>query len=316
MSISSSSAFECVDKNEIRAPSAVKTEAQNQFQRESQCIRKISESILHRFIVAALFYSTYFIVPKKGGGLRPILDLRVLNQALNKLPFNTETLHQMHPAPGVVCSGRPEGHVLQCLDPSSTQAVPTVCVRGSDMAVRVLPFRAVSVPPCLYEGRGGHPCPVMGSGHQDPPSRWLAHHGPVSGTVVWSQGPGAPGPQPVGALGQLGKAQALPCAENLFSQYGVRLGEYDGASHHRACPVRAELAEFIQRHDGGTTETFSEAPGAYGIRSHSRAARVASYETTSALVTLPSPEMGMSPLVEPLVRPCLSMGRGALRTSV
>ncbi len=33
------------------------------------------------------FYSPYVIVPKKGGGLRPILDLRVLNQALHKLPF-------------------------------------------------------------------------------------------------------------------------------------------------------------------------------------------------------------------------------------
>ncbi|XP_051551621.1 uncharacterized protein LOC127439454 isoform X1 [Myxocyprinus asiaticus] len=33
------------------------------------------------------FYSPYFIVPKKGGGLQPILDLRVLNQALHRLPF-------------------------------------------------------------------------------------------------------------------------------------------------------------------------------------------------------------------------------------
>ncbi len=33
------------------------------------------------------FYSPYFIVPKKGGDLRSILDLRVLNRALHKLPF-------------------------------------------------------------------------------------------------------------------------------------------------------------------------------------------------------------------------------------
>ncbi len=34
------------------------------------------------------FYSPYFIVPKKGGGLRPILDLWVLNRAIhNKLQF-------------------------------------------------------------------------------------------------------------------------------------------------------------------------------------------------------------------------------------
>ena len=37
------------------------------------------------------FYSPYFIVPKKGGGLRPILDLRVLNRALHRLPFKMLT---------------------------------------------------------------------------------------------------------------------------------------------------------------------------------------------------------------------------------
>jgi hypothetical protein len=37
------------------------------------------------------FYSPYFIVPKKGGGLRPILDLRVFNRALLKLPFKMLT---------------------------------------------------------------------------------------------------------------------------------------------------------------------------------------------------------------------------------
>ncbi len=36
-------------------------------------------------------FSPYFIVPKKGGGLRPILDLRVLNRALHKLPFKMLT---------------------------------------------------------------------------------------------------------------------------------------------------------------------------------------------------------------------------------
>ncbi len=37
------------------------------------------------------FYSPYFIVPRKRGGLRPILDLRVLNRALHKLPFKMRT---------------------------------------------------------------------------------------------------------------------------------------------------------------------------------------------------------------------------------
>ncbi len=40
------------------------------------------------------FYSSYFIVPKKGGGLQPILDLQTLNWALHKLPF--KMLMQKH----------------------------------------------------------------------------------------------------------------------------------------------------------------------------------------------------------------------------
>ncbi len=41
------------------------------------------------------FYSRYFIVPKKDGGLRPILDLRVLNVSVLKLKFKMLTLRQI-----------------------------------------------------------------------------------------------------------------------------------------------------------------------------------------------------------------------------
>ncbi len=213
---------------------------------------------------------------------------------------------QMHSAPGLVCSDRPEGCLLSRFDPSATQTVSTVCLRRSGMAVQGPPLRALPVSPCVYEGCRGRPYPVTGSGRQDPQL-----------------------PQPVGASGQLGKEQALPCAENLFSRCGVRLGEYDGTPHGGTCPSSAELPEFLQRQECGTTETVSVAPGAYGIRSCSHAARIASYETTSALATLPGPEVGMaprytasrylpavSPLPQPLDRPCLSTGRGAPRTSV
>ncbi len=200
----------------------------------------------------------------------------------------------------------------------------------SAMAVQGPPLRALPVSPCAHEGCRGCPYPVTGSGRQDPQlPRRLAYSSPIQRAVGWSQGLGAPAPQPVGASGQLGKEQALPCAENLFSRCGVRLGEYDGTPHGGTCPSSAELPEFLQRQECGTTETVSEAPGAYGIRSCSHAARIASYETTSALATLPGPEVGMaprytasrylpavSPLPQPLDRPCLSMGRGAPRTSV
>ncbi len=41
------------------------------------------------------FYSRYFIDPKKDGGLRPILDLRVLNVSILKLKFKMLTLRQI-----------------------------------------------------------------------------------------------------------------------------------------------------------------------------------------------------------------------------
>ncbi len=172
----------------------------------------------------------------------------------------------------------------------------------------------------------GSPC-LSGRDPQLP--RRLAYPSPIQRAVGRLQGLGAPAPQPVGASGQLGKEQALPCAENLFSWCGVRLGEYDGTPHGGTYPSSAELPEFLQRQECGTTETVSEAPGAYGIRSCSHAAGIASYETTSALATLPGPKVGMapwytvsrylpavSPLPQPLDRPCLSTGRGAPRTSV
>ncbi len=136
-------------------------------------------------------------------------------------------------------------------------------------------------------------------------------------------------PQPVGASIQLGKEQALPCAENLVSQCGVRLCEYDSLPHGRARPSSTDLPEFLKRHECGSTETVSEAPGSYGIRSCSHADLIASNETTSALATLPSPKMGMVPrytsskhhsglslLPQPLDGPRLSSGLGAPRTSV
>ncbi len=259
------------------------------------------------------FYSPYFIVPKKGGGLRPFLDLRVLNRALHKLPFKMLTHRRM-----IKCIQSQdwfaaiEGRLLSRFDPSATQTVSTVCIRKSGMAVQSPPLRALPVSPCVHEGCRGRPYPVTGSGRQDPQlPRRLAYSSPIQRAVGRSQGLGAPAPQPVGASGQLGKEQALPCAENLFSRCGVRLGEYDGTPHGGTCPSSAELPEFLQRQECGTTETVSEAPGAYAIRSCSHAARIASYETTSALATLPSPEVGMAPRYT-----CLSTGRGAPRTSV
>ncbi len=215
------------------------------------------------------FCCPYFIVPKKGSGLQPILDLRILNQALHKLPFRMLMHLSMHLSFRLVCSNRPRPEVclLPCLDPPSTQTVSPLCIRRASIPVQGPPLRAIPVASCLHQGRRGSPCPVKGSRHScSQLPRRLAHTGPVSSTVVRTQGYGAQSPQPVGALGQLGKEQTLPCTEDLFSRHGVGLGQPHSTSLNRGCSVNAELPGVFPAQEGGSTETLSEAPGAYGIR--------------------------------------------------
>ncbi len=123
--------------------------------------------------------------------------------------------------------------------------------KGRAWQYRVLPFGLSLSPRVFTKVAEGALAPLQEVG-----IRILncLEHGPLARTVVRSQGPGASAPQPVGASGQLGKKQALPCAENLFSWCGVRLGEYDGAPHGRARPIRAELPEFFQRQGCGSAE--------------------------------------------------------------
>ncbi len=144
-----------------------------------------------------------------------------------------------------------------------------------------------------------------------------------------TQGHGALAPQPVGPSGQLGKEQTLPGAEDLFYRYGVRLGQSDSAPHAGTRSVGVELLEYIQEQDGGSTETVSEAPGAYGGCGGGHATGAAPYENASTLAPWPSPEVGVAerhaegpshsslpPNFHPVVRPFISSGRSAPGTGL
>ncbi|KAL0173587.1 hypothetical protein M9458_029555, partial [Cirrhinus mrigala] len=78
-------------------------------------------------------YSPYFIVPMKDGGLRPILDLRVLNWALHRLPFKMLMQKQ-------VCPDRPEGHVLSCFNLTGVLSL-LPCVSTEVMEADLVPLR-------------------------------------------------------------------------------------------------------------------------------------------------------------------------------
>ncbi len=55
---------------------------------------------------------------------------------------DAETHFWMRPSPRLVCSDRPEGRVLSCLDPPATQAIPAFRVRGTDVSVQGPALRA------------------------------------------------------------------------------------------------------------------------------------------------------------------------------
>ncbi len=79
-------------------------------ERNASVLREEIHNLLAKHAVEAVpltdrescFYSRYFLVPKKDGGLRPILDLRTLNCALSNRSFKMITLRQIlsHIRPG------------------------------------------------------------------------------------------------------------------------------------------------------------------------------------------------------------------------
>ncbi|KAL0149156.1 hypothetical protein M9458_055588, partial [Cirrhinus mrigala] len=58
-------------------------------------LRKEAIEVVPPHVRESGFYSRYFIVPKKDGGLRPIIDLRRLNRSVMKLKFKMLTVKQV-----------------------------------------------------------------------------------------------------------------------------------------------------------------------------------------------------------------------------
>lgn len=77
------------------------------------------------------FYRLYFIVPKKSSGLRPILDLRVLNHAILKIPFRMIT---------------PKS-IFQCIRPQD--CVAAIDLKTHTFYVSILPHYS----PFAFEGK-------------------------------------------------------------------------------------------------------------------------------------------------------------------
>ncbi len=209
-------------------------------------------------------------MPKKGGGLQPIqLDLPTLNQSLHKQSFKMlkpkRIFECIHPRDWFAAVDLKDVYFHVSILPRH-RPVLRFAFEGRAYQYKVLPFglslssQAAIVP--LRE------CDVRILSYLDD---WLIlalsrdqlcehrdmvlHHLSLLGLRInWE------------------KSKFCPCAEDLFSRYGVGLGQPDSVTQRGVRPVSVELPEFVQRQDSGPTETFSEAPGAYGICSRSNAA--------------------------------------------
>ncbi len=97
------------------------------------------------------FYSWYFIVPKKDGGLRPILDLRLLNRSVMRLKFKMLTVKQ------VVSQIRSEDWFVTIdlkdayFHPSQSQEVPEVCVQEQSLPISGFSLRPSNLTPYFHE---------------------------------------------------------------------------------------------------------------------------------------------------------------------
>ncbi len=271
------------------------------------------------------FYSPYFIIPKKRGGLRPILDLQVLNRALHKLPFKMRTRMRI-----IKCIQSHDW--FAAIDLKDAYFHVSILLRhrpflrfafeGRAWQYRVLPFGLSLSPRVFTKVVEGVLTPLREVG-----VRILNY---LDDWLILAQSREQLGdPRDLVLRVNWEKSKLSPVQRIYF--LGVELDSVSmmaRLTEERAQAVLNCLSSFRGR-NVVPVETVSEAPGAYGIRSCSHAARIASYETTSALATLPGPEVSMapqytasgyhpavSPRPQPLDGPCLSTGWGAPRTSV
>ncbi len=234
------------------------------------------------------FYSRYFLVPKKDGGLRPILDLRRLNHALMRRLFRMITLKQ-------ILSQIRTGDWFCSLDLKDAyfhiQIAPhhrrflRFAFEGVGLPVHGPTLWAVSGPPYFYEvhGRGSFPSETDGNPHSQLPQR-LAHSGPVRGGTTFTQNPH---PQPLrapGAQGQFRQKRTVSQPTSIVPGYSSGLSSHESGDSARTRSGHSETRGHFQERHRSPTQSVSENAGPYGRSIASVTAGPAPYAPPSTLV--------------------------------
>ncbi len=238
--------------------------------------------------------------PRKAVGVRPILDLRVLNRALPTpvQDVDAETHFSMH---------RPFDWVRKRFDLKDAYFMSQSSL-DTDRSFSALRSKDEHI--STKSSPSGYPCRLVSftkvveaalvplresrHSHSQLPRRLLIL-AQSRALLCEHRDNGAWPPQPVGASGQLGKEQTLPCAEDSLSRHGV--GLRSTSQHVSQWSVPQSMLNCLESSSARGAvplKHFQRLLGHMAIHSRCHAARIASYETASALASRPGPEMGMA----------------------
>ncbi len=234
------------------------------------------------------FYSRYFLVPKKDGGLRPILDLRRLNHALMRRPFRMITLKQILSQIRTgdwFCSLDLKDAYFHIQIAPPSQTILEIRLRGSGLPVHGPTLWAVSGPPYFYEvhGCGSFPSETDGNPHSQLPRR-LAHSGPVRGGTTFTQNPH---PQPLrapGAQGQFRQKRTVSQPTSIVPGYSSGLSSHESGDSARTRSGHSETRGHLQERHRSPTQSVSENAGPHGRSIASVTAGPAPHAPPSTLV--------------------------------
>ncbi len=224
------------------------------------------------------FYSRYFLVPKKDGGLRPILDLRRLNHTLMRRPFRMITLKQ-------ILSQIRTGDWFCSLDLKDAYFHIQIATHHRRFLRFAFEGVDVSGPPYFYEvhGRGSFPSETDGNPHSQLPRR-LAHSGPVRGGTTFTQNPH---PQPLrapGAQGQFRQKRTVSQPTSIVPGYSSGLSSHESGDSARTRSGHSETRGHLQERHRSPTQSVSENAGPYGRSIASVTAGPAPHAPPSTLV--------------------------------
>ncbi len=234
------------------------------------------------------FYSRYFLVPKKDGGLRPILDLRRLNHALMRRPFRMITLKQ-------ILSQIRTGDWFCSLDlkdtyfhiqiapitddswdsPSrewltSTRSYPLGC----PLAPRTFTKCMDAALSALRQMGNPHFSTTSTTGSFWPSQRWSYFHTEPSSSALRAPG----------AQGQFRQKRTVSQPTSIVPGYSSGLSSHESGDSARTRSGHSETRGHLQERHRSPTQSVSENAGPYGRSIASVTAGPAPHAPPSTLV--------------------------------